>query len=350
MAECRAQQDTAYDAPSPLKISGFADFFYAYDFNKPGHDYRQTFLYNHNRHNQFNLNLGLIKASLLHKKFRANAALHKGTYVNDNYAGESDFWKNVSEANAGMIIHRKKNLWIDVGIFSSHIGFESAISIDHWTLTRSLLAENSPYFQTGAKLTYSPNIKWEIVSMVCNGWQRVQKIPGNSIPSFCTQIKYTRSEKCVLNSSAFIGTDDPDSTRRMRYFHNFYAILKPTEHIGVTAGFDIGIQQKEKSSSLYNCWMSPVLIIRYALTKTWATSFRAEYYEDPSGVIISQSPTKGFKTTGFSLNLDCAIHEHLLWRIEGRLLNTTYSDFNDVHKSRRENFCITTSLAYALNR
>ncbi|MBK8628485.1 MAG: outer membrane beta-barrel protein [Saprospiraceae bacterium] len=28
---------------------------------------------------------------------------------------------------------------MDAGIFPSHIGFESAISADNWTLTRSLL-------------------------------------------------------------------------------------------------------------------------------------------------------------------------------------------------------------------
>jgi hypothetical protein len=45
----------------------------------------------------------------------------------------------------------------------SHIGFESVISADCWTLTRSLLAENSPYYETGMRLeatsTYPPIAK-----------------------------------------------------------------------------------------------------------------------------------------------------------------------------------------------
>lgn len=129
-----------------VSYSSFVDIFYAYDFNDPQSDYRQTFLYNHNRHNEFNLNLGMIKISTKHLKYRANIALHAGTYVNDNYATEPEALQNIYEGNAGLSLNKKNNLWIDAGIFGSHIGFESAISKDNWTLTRSLHAENSPYY------------------------------------------------------------------------------------------------------------------------------------------------------------------------------------------------------------
>ena len=43
-----------------INIYGFVDIFYVYDFNEPVTDYRQPFFYNHNRHNEFNLNLGII--------------------------------------------------------------------------------------------------------------------------------------------------------------------------------------------------------------------------------------------------------------------------------------------------
>ena len=53
-------QDTSYWHTKPtLTFSGFTDVFYIYDMNRPQGDYRQPFLFNHNRHNEFNLNLGL---------------------------------------------------------------------------------------------------------------------------------------------------------------------------------------------------------------------------------------------------------------------------------------------------
>jgi hypothetical protein len=74
-----AQIDSTWQKKPELNISGFADVFYVYDFNQPQGTKRQPFLYNHNRHNEFNLNLGFIKFGLAHTKYRANFALQTGT-------------------------------------------------------------------------------------------------------------------------------------------------------------------------------------------------------------------------------------------------------------------------------
>ncbi len=152
-----AQRDSTWQQNPRLNISGFADVFYVYDFNQPQGTERQAFLFNHNRHNEFNLNLGLVKLDVDHSKYRANFALQTGTYANDNYAAEPGLLKNIFEANIGISLNNKNNLWLDAGVLPSHIGFESAISMDNMTLSRSLSAENSPYFLTGAKLTFNPN-------------------------------------------------------------------------------------------------------------------------------------------------------------------------------------------------
>jgi hypothetical protein len=141
-----AQNDSIWQEKPTFNISGFLDVFYVYDFNQSQGAKRQPFLFNHNRHNEFNLNLGFAKLGLEHSKYRANLALQTGTYANDNYSAEPGLLKNIFEANVGLSLNKKNNLWIDAGVFASHIGFESAISTDNWTMTRSLLAENSPYF------------------------------------------------------------------------------------------------------------------------------------------------------------------------------------------------------------
>ncbi|HMT28141.1 MAG TPA: outer membrane beta-barrel protein, partial [Bacteroidia bacterium] len=135
-----AQIDTSR---SNLVITGYAEVYYGYDFNEPSDHNRSPFIYSHNRHNEFNLNLGFIKAAYASEKVRANVALATGTYMNANYSAEPGVLKNIYEANAGIKLSKKKNLWVDAGIFGSHIGFESAISKDCWSLTRSILADNS---------------------------------------------------------------------------------------------------------------------------------------------------------------------------------------------------------------
>lgn len=132
-----------------LNFEAFVDLYYAAQEGPVSND---AIAFNNSRKNDFNLNLGLIKLNAEHERYRANIGLMTGTYARYNLAHEPLEFRNIWEANAG--IRLAKNLWLDAGIFSSHLGFESAISTENLTLTRSLVAENSPYYLSGVNLTY----------------------------------------------------------------------------------------------------------------------------------------------------------------------------------------------------
>lgn len=341
-----AQTDSSWEQPPLVKVSNYIDVFYVYDFNKPNTNIRQPFFYNYNRHNEFNLNLALLKLGLDHPKYRANFALQTGTYANDNYAAEPGLLKAASEANIGISLNKKKNLWLDAGIFPSHIGFESAISFDNSTLTRSILAENSPYFLAGTKLTYSPNPAWEIEALILNGWQRIQRLQGNNLPSFGTKVNFSpTTDKITLNWSTFIGTDDPDSTRRMRYFNNFYGQFQATKKLSLITGFDIGMQQSLKGSANYNIWFSPVIITQYSINNYYKGGIRVEYYQDKTGIIISTGTRNGFQTAGLSLYLAYSPTQNILCKIEGRWLNSRDNIFEAKPIPVNNNCFIATSIA-----
>jgi len=266
--------------------------------------------------------------------------------MNANYSAEPGVLKNIYEANAGVKICKKKNLWVDAGVFASHIGFESAVSKDCWGLTRSILADNSPYYESGAKLSYtSDSGTWFLSALLLNGWQHIQRPDGNNSPAFGTQISFTPNSKVTLNYSTFIGNDKPDTAKQMRFFHNFYGMFHITEKFHLTAGFDYGMEQKAKGSSEYNSWYSPVVIVKVNLNNQWALTARGEYYVDQHGVIIATGTTNGFQTTGYSLNLDYKIRENAIWRIEGRTLNSKDNVFSKDGVAVNTNTFLTTSLA-----
>jgi hypothetical protein len=328
-----------------IELSGFFDLFYVYDFNTPEGDIRQPFLYNHNRHNQLNFNLVTAKASLSHSRYRANLGLHAGTYVKDNYINEPREVKIFPEANVGVALNSKGTLWVDVGIFGSHIGFESAVSMDNLTLTRSILAENSPYFEAGGKLTFNPNEKWEVAGLVLTGWQRIKPVNGNSLPSFGTQLKFFPGEKTTLNWSTFLGTDDPDTDRRMRYFNNLFGQFQLASKIILITGFDFGLQQENQGSNSFDSWLSPVLIAQYSFHQNWKAAFRTEYYQDPRGVIIPVEAPEGFRTSGISLNLDYSPLPNSAIRVEARWLKSQDKVLGTPENLSDEDFFLGTSLA-----
>ncbi|GHE35649.1 porin [Sphingobacterium griseoflavum] len=332
---------------NPLTISGYAELYYQQDFRNPQKNTRPGFVYSHNRNNEFSVNLGLLKANFQKDNVRANLGVGVGSYMNANYAAEPGVLKNIYQANVGFKLSKNHNLWLDAGILPSHIGFESAIAADCFTLTRSMLADNSPYFETGAKLFYgSPDGKWDMALLILNGWQRIQRVDGNSTPAFGHQLTFRPSDRVTLNSSSFIGNDMPDENRLMRYFHNFYGQFTLSNQFALVAGFDIGAQQKEKGSSDYNSWYSPVLIAKYSPSKRVRIAARGEYYHDKSQVIVATDSENGFQTFGGSLNLDYQIMPNLVWRTEVKTLHSEDRIFIDRDGARnRENTLAITSLA-----
>ncbi len=163
--------------------------------------------------------------------------------------------------------------------------------------------------------------------------------------SFGTQLQYKPNATTTLNYSTFIGTDKPDSTRQMRYFHNLYGIFNVTNKFGLTAGFDIGTEQKIKDSSAMNTWYSPVLILKYAINDKWAVAARGEYYNDKNGVIIATGTPNGFQTSGFSFNIDYIPVSNAVIRLEARTLNSKDDIFNKGNELSNNNTFLTFSIA-----
>ena len=194
-----AQDSTHNEKKSSLIISGYADIYYQYDFNKPADKLRPPFLYNFKRHNEINTNLTLFKATYDGKKLRANLGVMAGNYAKYNLAAEPEFFRYIYEANIGYKFSEKVS--VDAGILPSHIGCESAIAKDNWNLSRSILAESSPYYETGIKLNYTPNDQWTFSVLGLQGWQNIKDY--NSSKALGTQIVFTPNEKMICVPNAF---------------------------------------------------------------------------------------------------------------------------------------------------
>ena len=340
-------QDTVKHEATGLRLSGYLEGYYAYDFNRPPANYRPNFIYNFNRHNEFNVNLAYMKGSVAQQRLRANLALAVGTYMNANYAAEEGVLKNIYEANAGYKLHAKKNFWFDIGVLPSHIGFESAKGSDNWTLTRSLVAENSPYYETGAKLSYTTaNNNLSISVMALNGWQRITRLTGNTSLSYGTQFYYKPADHFILNYSTFIGTPYPDSIQTGRLYHNLYGIYNITGKLGLAIGFDIGRDKHRRNNKEKNTWHSEVIVLKISPGSKCSISLRGEYFSDIKEVIITTGTPNGFQSTGLSVNFDYLPVEEAMLRLEVRNLHSKDELFSRYGgQPAKDNLFITFSFA-----
>jgi hypothetical protein len=331
------------DSTKKLNISAYGELYYSFDFSKPQNHEKAGFLYNHKRHNELNANLLLVKANYTDKNYRANLGVMAGNYAEYNLSTEPNWAQFIYEANVGVKLSKKQNVWLDAGIMPSHIGFESAISADCWTLTRSLLAENSPYYEAGVKVGYtSKNEKLSAAAFYLNGWQRIRKPDGIQRPSFGTQVTYKPSSKITVNYSTFLGTDKPDTLKALRHLHNFYMQYEPTSKFGIIVGVDIGSDKFDATN--YGTWYTAVVIVRQSINAKTRVALRAEYYSDAKQIIITTATANGFQTFGISSNLDYDINEKIKCRIEGKLLNSKDKIFGN----KNDNFSLTANITFKL--
>ncbi|MBL8001864.1 MAG: porin [Flavobacteriales bacterium] len=337
MVRAQTVSDTAV-----LRFSGYVDVYYAYDFGHSADDERPRFLYQYDRHSEVDLNLGMARVDLIRHNVRAAFGLMAGTYAQANTINEPDLLQNIYEARIGMKLSRTHELWLDAGVFSSHIGMESAIGIDNWTLTRSIVAENSPYYETGAKVTWTMSPRWEIAGMFLNGWQRMRRVQNN-IPCFGTQVLHTMPRGMKLNWSTFAGSDTPDSLGLYRVFNNFWWSWEGAKW-GVQLSGDLGVQEALGADG-WDSWGGVAGICRRRLGAKLSGVLRAEYYTDPEQVIVPTGTPHGLTTVGYSLGLDLKVMDDAFVRLEGRTFHGVDAVFESISGPVKDNTSITVSMA-----
>ncbi|NVO85151.1 porin [Hymenobacter terrestris] len=322
-----AQAQTAPDSAAtavtqpgnPFTVYGFVDAYYGYDIKHAAGNERPGFIFSHNRQNEFTVNQGLIGLRYDNDQVRGEVGLHAGTYPSANYAPEDPIIRNIYQAYAGFRPFRKA--WIDAGIFSSHMGIESALSKDNWTLTRSLAAEGSPYYEAGVKFSYEAAPTLTLTALVLNGWQNIRET--NQAKALGTQIQWQATDKLLINSSTFYGNEQPEGlVRRRRYFHDFYARYAASDRLSLALVFDVGKQERPEAGAKADTWYTGTALARVQLSEKWRLGGRAEYFSADHGVAIlnatPQLTDPDFKVLAGSLNLDYLPTKHVAVRLEGR--------------------------------
>jgi len=322
-----------------LRLSGYAELYYSYDLARPGDGERPPFLYNHKRTNEVAVNLALLRGAYTRHNVRAAVGLMAGTYAQYNLAAEPAALQYLYEATVGVRLSRSRDLWVDAGVFPSHIGSEGAIGADCPTLTRSVVAENSPFYEAGARLGYRPTSKWYMAAFLLNGWQQMQRPVGWNRMAAGTQVQYQGAGGTTVYWSTYAGAWGPDSLGATRLYSDLYTTVKGDDFV-TNLGFDLGLQQPFPGYG-WQGWLSAWGVYRQRFAKRWWGVGRMEYFLDDEAVVIPG----GLNAIGLSLGADLELAPNVLWRVEGRNLNDTGTRYTDATGlPTTANWAFTTAL------
>ena len=306
-------------AQSPtVQVAGFLDGYYAWDDGRPESDDR-AFTTQAVRHNEFNINLAHVGLVFSGERVRGRLALQAGTSVQSNYAGEPTqgnisgpmLSRHMQEAVAGMRVSPR--LWVDGGVYFSHIGQESWVSRDNPTYTRSFTAEYTPYYSAGVKGTWTPRDNLAVQLHVLNGWQVVSD--QNHGKGLGARIDWTPISQVTVGWNSYMGNEQPEgAVARPRRFHQVTALLRPVSPLTIWLTVDRGWQENVEGEQ--DTWGSATAISEYQIGATVSLAARLERFVDRQGVVTGAA---GFDVTSASVGLNLRLPEGATWRTEWRI-------------------------------
>ncbi|TAH08330.1 MAG: porin [Sphingobacteriia bacterium] len=307
-----------------FNVSAYVDTYWGTDFQNKNHS-DIPYMVSMNKINQPYINLAMIDFRYQSKNFRVKLLPGFGTYMKANYSNENGIAQYLVEANAGILLSKKRAIWLDAGILSSPYTNESAISKDQLLYTRALGPEYSPYYLTGFKASIPIQKKINLYLYLINGWQEIKR-QGNSL-AFGTQVEYRPNDKNLFNWNTYFGNESSSITPsyRNRYFTDFYWLHNPNKKMAIALSAYWGIQEKiiANGNKVSNNWGQMNLSMSYQFAKKWSVSGRVERFIDPNSVMVNPiTPINGFSTNSVSTCLNLSINEHILWRTECRIFSS----------------------------
>jgi len=350
----RAPADTSHaPADTSLRVTfgAFVDTYVAYDAGRP-RTLDRSFTTQAARHAEFNVNLAHVEATLSAPRVRGRLALQTGTSVQVNYAGEprvgqtsgGELSRLMQEAYVGYEV--RPGLWVDAGIFFSNAGLEGWLSGDNATYTRSLVADYSPYYSSGVRMTWQATPALTVRADLVNGWQNISE--SNTDKSVGARIDYAVGGRTTVSWYSLAG-NEPGA--RFRLFSGVGIRTKLARDVELLAQADVGREDAPDAAGRRadaSTWAGTMATLRWAMTPHSALVARTEWYADADQVVASTGTTDPLRATGGSLGFDRRLGGMLVWRTEARALVNREPIFTDRRTASglsRTNLVAVTSLA-----
>ena len=329
-----------------LKVGVLADVVYAHNSNDPAS--RRNFIAGNatsaSRADEISLDLAAVELLLAPEPVGFRLLIGAGDTVEVLHSGEPDGGRDrlgpVVYASMSWAPPAVSGLALEAGLFSSHIGFESALPRDNWNLAPSYLATYTPYYQAGVKGTYAFGENWSGELHVVNGWQTARD--ANEALSFGGKLAWARDGWSVaLNGWA--GPEQADNDSDLRTLVDLVVAAPISERWRL--GFESYLGAEERAGGDAE-WLAAAGYVRFDPCERFFVAARAEWFDDPDAGI-----------TGFSQTLEAATltfawrpAEALTLRLEGRADRSDQPVFDgetgDATEERQQLALLSAHLAF----
>ena len=295
----------------PVTFSGAVSTYYSMSINNPPSQ-EQKFTTQPRRDRTIAVDLAVLTATWQTSHVRIRTAFQAGTWTEANYVGDDYGWRYIREVSAAFTIDSTWSL--DAGISPSNIGHESSINAENMLLSRSLIADFTPYYLASAGATFHPSDDVLAALYVSNGWQKI--VDNNRSLSLGSKFEYSFAPDSKISWNTYWGNDeDDDSTARHRIHNNFWFDHQLTDRLRMVLMADLGLLGRRSGEGMDAAAYGGIKL-GYRLSRLFRIGGRVEYMHDPHNVLVVIA--NPFETFAGSLGLDVFPVDDIMVRFEGR--------------------------------
>jgi hypothetical protein len=337
-----AEDITIGEGKNPIKINGYLDLYYTYNFNQPApvtpptatnpnmpapqNQYRVFDIY----HDDINLALAEITLQKKQDEVSVFLALDFGHNA-DVLSPNDNVSKHVTQAYLTYQPHELPRLTLTAGKMLTHMGFEVPRAKDNWNYSRSLLFGFAfPFWQTGIGAKYSFLKETLFISaFLYNNTQGLYTT--NRSKAFGAQINWKPLSNLDFFYNLLSGPEaDNEGTTRQRYVHEVIGKWQINEQWAIAGDAAFGSLHNYYADGRSGSWVSGYGALKWK--RGWfSLSPRFEMYVDKSGATIqveqisTAAVPQRIDSTTLTASFDCG--KGFETRLEGRYDHSTADVF-----------------------
>ena len=313
-----------YDSTGTISLSGYISCYYGMYSDTSNATGFQKFPTSAPKSETFSLNIVQLSAAYHSRNFRGIFTFHYGDIPHCAWSNEYNL---IQEANVGMRVAPK--LWLDAGMFRTHMGLESIQPRENITYSIATTTYYEPYFLSGAKLTWNPGSKLTLQANVFNSFNTFHETNKNK--AFGLAALYEFNSKLSITFNSIHCDESPlyAPLKQPRLYNNLYLAYK-SKHIDLGAEINYGTQQHTKlaDSTKSAIMYSTLLAVKIKFSPKYAVYTRGEYFYDPNEILTGpvqngHHQLVGIDLFGLTAGFEIKPIINSYFRVEGRYLQTT---------------------------
>jgi Putative beta-barrel porin-2, OmpL-like. bbp2 len=293
----------AAPAPNPVVITGSADLYYRYAFNKVNFaptSFTQT-------HDQFQLGMATVK--LEHKTTKMDMVADLGF----GPRAQTFDYTEQNGVNGGGILQAVKQLYISYspnavvkftgGTWATHIGYEVMDAFGNRNYSMSYMFTNGPFSHTGVRADFTFGKSGFMIGVSNpSDWRTVPSSYQNN-KNMIAQYSWLPSDNFHLYLNYVGGRDTGDNK-----VHQYDLVINSK----INSMFGIGVNGTYNHSSphtdytISHNWYGAAIYLLLDPTPWFGLTLREEYFSDkdavktPGGSVIASTLSASFKVDGFT--------------------------------------------------